>query len=122
MKSHGFIAGRVSSFRHAGRGVLWLLRSQRNTRIHLLVALLVVIQGFVLNVARGDWLWLIAAMFLVFVAEAINTAIELLGDAVSTEYDPLVGKAKDVAAGAVLLAAIGATLIGILVFIPYISR
>lgn len=122
MTARGFLAGRGLSFRHAARGVVWLLRSQLNMRIHLGVALLVVILGFALNVTRGDWLWLIAAIFLVFVAEGTNTAIELLGDAVSAEYDPLVGKAKDVAAGAVLLASIGAAIIGLVIFIPYFSR
>ena len=78
--------------------------------------------GFLFEVSRVDWLALVLAIALVWVAEAINTAIEFLTDLASPEYHPLAGKAKDVAAGAVLLAAIAAIAIAVIVFAPYIDQ
>lgn len=109
---------RWSSFRAAFAGIAFLVRTQRHARWHLLATLLVTALGLVLSLTRGEWLALIPAMALVWVAEALNTAIEQVCDAVTEEAHPRIGHAKDVAAGAVLLAAIFAVVVGAAVFLP----
>jgi diacylglycerol kinase (ATP) len=116
-----FIAGRRRSFGAAGRGITFLVQSQKNAQIHLAATVLVIVAGFGLGVDRRDWSLLTAAMALVWLGEALNTAVELLADAVSPTPHPLIGKAKDVAAGGVLLAAGAAVVIGLMVFIPYLA-
>ena len=77
--------------------------------------------GVLLGLSAPEWCWLVLAMGAVWTAEALNTAFEFLADAASPEFHPLVGKAKDVAAGGVLIAAMSAVLIGALVLGPHIQ-
>lgn len=111
---------RVKSFGYAVAGLLFLLKSEPHARIHLLATTLVIIAALALEVTRQDWLWLTLAITLVWTFEAINTAIEHLCDVISPEQSESVQRAKDVAAGAVLIAAIAAAIIGVSVFSPYI--
>lgn len=113
-------AASLKSFPYAWRGLLFLLRSQPNARIHLLATLAVCGAGLGLGIGLGDWLWLVLAVILVWSAEAFNTALEQLADAVHPERHPGIGRAKDVAAAAVLIAALGAAVIGVLVFGPHL--
>ncbi len=111
----------LNSLRHAARGVATLIVTQSNARIHLGVTAFVALLGLGLGLAPSEWCWLIGAAALVWTAEALNTAIELLGDAASGgNQNPLVGKAKDVAAAGVLLAAMGAALIGVIILLPQV--
>jgi diacylglycerol kinase (ATP) len=114
-----FVAS-LRSFPHAWRGLTFMLRSQPNARIHLLATLAVCGAGIALGVGREDWLWLTLAVVLVWSAEALNTALEQLADAVHPERHPGIGRAKDVAAAAVFLSALGAAVIGVLVFGPHL--
>lgn len=114
------IGARLRSFVYAFRGIRTMLLSQHNARIHAAATLLVITAGIGFGVTRLEWCALIAAMVLVWTAEALNTAMEFLCDVASPEFHPLVEKSKDVAAGAVLLSAGGALLIGVLVFGPYL--
>lgn len=98
-----------------------MLMSQHNAWIHAFATLTVVIAGLTLGISSGDWCWLVLSIVVVWMAEALNTAFEFLADVASPEFHPLVKKAKDVAAGAVLLSSIGAVVVGILVFKPYIQ-
>jgi diacylglycerol kinase (ATP) len=109
---------RLRSFIFAGRGLRTLLASQHNARIHTGSAIIVVALGFVVKLSRLEWVALIVSIVTVFTAEALNTAIEFLCDVVSPEFHPLVENAKDVAAGAVLICAIGAIAVGGLVLGP----
>jgi diacylglycerol kinase (ATP) len=105
------------SFRCAFAGVRTLLATESNARIHLTVTAVVIVLGLSLRVSRNDWCWLIAAIAGVWTAEALNTAIEILGNvAAGGVQNPVVGRAKDVAAGGVLVAAMGAALIGVIIF------
>ena len=113
-----FLAGRIRSFGYAFRGIWTMLRSQRNAWIHALATVLVIGIGVALRVSNNDWKWLVLAMVSVWGAEALNTALEFLADAAKPEFHPLVKKAKDVAAGAVLIAASGSAVIGVLVLGP----
>ncbi len=111
--------GRIESFRYAGQGIAHMLRTQHNAWIHAAVALAVVVAGLAFRVSRGEWCWLILAMASVWTAESFNTAIEIIVDIASPEWRPAAGRAKDVAAGAVLLCAVGAAAIGLIIFLPH---
>jgi len=109
---------RAQSFADAGRGIAFLLASQPNARIHALATVAAIALGAVLGLTAGEWCWIALAIALVWVAEALNSALEALADAVHPERDARVGRAKDTAAGAVLVAAIASAVIGALVFGP----
>lgn len=111
-------AARARSFVYAGRGLRTMLVSQHNAWIHAAATLAVIALGIVCQVERVEWIVLILAVVSVWTAEALNTALEFLCDVASPDFHPLVEKAKDVAAGAVLICALGATAVGILVFGP----
>ncbi|MGB3618665.1 MAG: diacylglycerol kinase family protein [Catalinimonas sp.] len=110
------------SFRHAARGVVSVFRFENNARVHGPAAGVVILLGVVLDISRADWLWLLAAVAAVWITETINTAFEKLVDLVSPDYHPLAGQVKDLAAGAVLLAAIFAVLVGLLTLGPYLME
>jgi len=106
---------------HAFRGARIVFATQPNARLHLLATAAVVVAGAALDLGGWEWCWVAIAVTMVLVSEALNTAVEILGDAVSEgKHDPLVGRAKDVAAGAVLFAAIGAAVIGVIIFVPHV--
>lgn len=115
-------SARLRSFRCAGIGIFTMLRSQHNAWIHGAATLLAAAAGMILHISRVDWCLVLLAAVSVWVAEALNTAFEFLCDVASPEFHPLVKTSKDVAAGAVLLAAVGAVIIGVFVFVPYLQR
>ena len=100
------------------RGVATALRSEVHLRFHAVATVAVIGLGFYYGIARLEWALLALAVAGVWTAELLNTAIEALTDLASPDWHPLAGKAKDVAAGAVLLAALGALVVGALVFGP----
>jgi len=114
------ISGRIRSAMHAIEGIVEVMRSQHNAWLHALATLCVLVAGYAFDVSTLEWCFLIVAITGVWVVEALNTAFERLCDVVSPEFHPLVKKSKDVAAGAVLLSAIGAALLGCVIFLPYI--
>ncbi len=114
-----FLAQRIKSFGHALNGLGYMVRVEGNARVHLLATLVVLGLGWGLGVSAAEWALLIIAITLVWVAELLNSALELLCDIVSPEYSDKVKRAKDMAAAAVLVAAIGAAGLGALVFVPY---
>ena len=119
MESGHEISKRAKSFKYAFNGICIMLKSEKNAWIHLFFTIGVIIAGFIFNLTRAEWVWVILAIAGVWTAESLNTALEFLTDVVSPEFHPLVEKSKDVAAGAVLITAIGAAIIGFLVFIPH---
>lgn len=98
-----------------------MLASQHNAWVHAGATAAVIIASAMFGLSRFEWCWIIAAIVCVWTAEALNTAFEFLCDVASPEFHPMVKNAKDVAAGAVLICAIGAVAIGLLVFVPHIS-
>jgi diacylglycerol kinase len=114
--------GRIRSFKFAFNGIWILLHSQQNAWIHLVATIIVLILGIRLGLTASEWCWIVLAAISVWVAEALNTAFEFLTDVASPEFHPLAEKAKDVAAGAVLIAAIGSVLIGLFIFSPYLRE
>jgi diacylglycerol kinase (ATP) len=116
------VVARVRSVRYALAGLWLMLRTQHNAWVHLAATVAVAAAGFALDISAEDWRWLIVAIALVWIAEALNTAFEHLCDVVSPEFHPSVKHAKDIAAGAVLVCAAGAAVIGVMVFWPYLIR
>ena len=112
----------LKSFAFALQGMRNLVRTQPNARLHLLAAFLVCAAGVYFGLSRAEWLWITAAIILVWSAEAFNSALEQLADALHPERDPGIGRAKDMAAAAVLIAALGAAVIGMLVFMPHLAN
>ena len=104
----------LESLNCAIEGILWAARTQRNLRYHFIVSVLVVMAAMAFRVSALELIFLAMAIALVFFAELVNTAIEVIVDLVSPEFHPLARQAKDVAAGAVLVACIGAVVIGYL--------
>jgi diacylglycerol kinase (ATP) len=113
------VTDRVRSFGYALRGLGFVLKSQHNAWIHLGATVAVIVAGVVLWLPAAEWRWIVLAIALVWVAEIVNTAFEHLCDVVQPEFHVSVKAAKDVAAGAVLVASIAAAIIGAMVFIPY---
>ncbi len=120
MKRTFQFTGRIRSFKFALIGLWTMLKSQHNAWIHLCATVGVVTAGLLLGLSAAEWSPLILAMMAVWTAEALNTAFEFLADAASPDFHPLVKRAKDVAAGAVLISAVGSVVIGILVLGPHI--
>lgn len=114
--------GRIRRFKCAFVGMWTLLKSQRNAWVHAFATVAVLIAGVFFGVSSAEWSWLVLALMAVWTAEALNTALELLADAASPEFHPLVKHSKDVAAGAVLISAIGAVVIGVLVLGPHLAE
>ena len=111
-----FLAG----FEYAFSGLWYALRTQRNARVHVGIATLVIIAGIVLRISAVEFAILFITISSVFTAEMFNTVFELCVDLASPTYHPLAKIAKDVAAGAVLLSAIFAVVIGLFIFIPHL--
>jgi len=115
------LGARLASLGNAFRGLALLVATQHNAWIHAAATVVVCALGGLLGVSSGEWLALVLAISAVWSAEAMNTAFEALCDRVSPEHHPLVQRAKDVAAGAVLVCAMGAATIGLIVFGPRLA-
>lgn len=111
-----------SSFNDALQGIIYVVRNERNMRNHMVIGLLVIILAAVLGVSRLELVVLILTIGGVFVAELVNTAIEEVVNLITADYHPLAAIIKNVAAGAVLVAAGVAASVGYLIFIDYFLR
>ena len=116
----GELAKFIAGFRYAFRGLWYALRTQRNARVHVTIAVLAILAGIVLHISAVEFAMIFVAITSVFIAEMFNTVFELCIDIASPDYHPLAKIAKDVAAGAVLLSAMLAVVIGLFVFVPHI--
>jgi diacylglycerol kinase len=117
-KKSTYLRRRIQSFGYALKGLVYLIQTEAHAQIHVAVAILVVVAGVYFRVSRIEWALLATSIAAVLAAEAFNTALEALTDLVSPEYHELAGRAKDIAAAAVLIVAIGAVVVGLLVFLP----
>ncbi len=116
------ITGRIKSFRYAIQGITLMVKSQHNAWLHATASVLVMLVAAFFRLSPGEWCWMVIAIMAVWTAEALNTALEFLADVTSPEFHPLVEKAKDVAAGAVLISAGGSVIIALLILGPYVLR
>ncbi len=114
---HVFYSGRLRSIKFALHGIRFMVKTEPNARIHLAITILVIIAGLVSDLSVTRWLALVFAIGIVWITEAVNTALEKLCDyANGKEYNSAIKAIKDVAAGAVFIAALCSILTGILVF------
>ncbi len=110
----------INSFKYAFQGIITSFKTERNMKIHVFIMILVIIAGIVLKVSSLDWIILVTMFALVISAELFNTAIETVVDMITKEKNEKAKIAKDVAAGAVLVLAIGSVIVGLIIFIPKI--
>ena len=108
--------GVLDSFNFAFEGIIHTLRTQRNMRIHLAVAFIVIVTALIVNVTKLELIALLISITFVLIAEMINTAVEAAIDIATTSFDPMAKLAKDIAAGSVLIASVNAIAVGYLVF------
>jgi diacylglycerol kinase len=111
-------SGFWQSFSYAGYGVWYVVRTQRNMRVHLLAGTAAILAGLALGISAADWACVLAVIGLVLTAETLNTVVEALTDLCTAEFHPLAKIAKDTAAGAVLISSVAALGVGIAVFLP----
>lgn len=109
----------LRSFGYAWKGIQSCVGKEQNLSFHLIAAMAVIIAGIVLGITRTEWIMVVMCIGTVIAAELFNTAIEKLVDLVSPERHPVAGQVKDIAAGAVLICAVAAAIIGLIIFIPY---
>lgn len=122
MKNSGFtFRKRLASFGYAFNGIRLLIQNEHNAWIHCIAAICVIISGFFFNLSPTEWILVTIVIGAVFAAEAINSSIESLADLVSPGYNEVIKKTKDLAAGAVLITAIAATIVGFIIFLPKIT-
>lgn len=117
-KEHGSRFSLASAFKCAASGVVYAVRTQRNMKIHLVIAVIAVTLGFVLHIGEASWAAVILCIAAVFAAECLNTAVESVVDLVSPDYHVLARRAKDCAAGTVLIFAVVSLVVAVVVFGP----
>ncbi|RTX87594.1 diacylglycerol kinase family protein [Staphylococcus pragensis] len=110
----------MNRFKYTFDGFKTLLIKDHNYLLHMIVALIVIVLGFVFHLNRFEWMFIILAIVLVLTLEAVNTAIECVVDLVTMDYHELAKQAKDIAAFSVMLVSIFALIIGLIIFIPHI--
>jgi diacylglycerol kinase (ATP) len=114
------IAGRMRAFGYAIAGLIYAFKIGHAIWIQSAIAAVVVLVGLYLKISASDWRWIALAITLVWTTEIMNTAVETVCDALHPEHHKMIGVAKDAAAGAVLMAAIGAVTIGLITLWPYL--
>lgn len=112
------LSARLKSFKYALEGIVLVLKTQQNAWIHAIATLLVLALGMFFTLTATEWLLLVLSICSVWVAESFNTALEFLADTITTDFHPLIKKAKDASAGAVLISAIGSAIIAFIIFVP----
>ena len=118
MKKKFSLKARLNSFRNAFRGIAVMLSEEHNVWIHCFAAVLVIAFGFIFHISRTEWMAVVFAIGSVLGAEALNTAVERLSDAVQPNQDERIRRVKDLSAGAVLIFAIAAAVVGLIIFLP----
>ena len=111
----------LRSFANASQGLIYLFKSQFNARVELIITCLVIAAGIMFSISISEWILVILCIAIVLGLERINTAIEILADKLHPTHDHEIGKAKDAAAAAVLVASILSAIIGLIIFVPYIK-
>ena len=112
----------IKSFRCAIEGICSGIKTQHNMKIHFAAAALVLIFGVLLNISKIEWIICIMLIFMVMAGELFNTAVEAVVDMVMPDFHPKAKLAKDTAAGGVLMLAIGAAIVGLIIFVPEIMK
>ena len=123
MKNDGFtLRKRLKSFKFAFNGIKLLITREHNAWIHCFAAVCVIVVGFAFNISTTEWISVIFAIGTVLAAEAVNSSIEAIADLVSPGYNEAIKRTKDLAAGAVLILAIAAAIVGLIIFVPKVME
>ncbi|RXJ45645.1 diacylglycerol kinase [Gelidibacter gilvus] len=117
-KKDSFLVNRLKSVGWAFKGALILLRTEASIKIQFAIAILVTIAGFYFEISPTEWLFQVAMIGLVMSIEGLNTAIEFIADFIHPERHDKIGRIKDVAAGAVFIAAISAVIVAVIIYYP----
>ena len=113
-----FFLNRIKAFKYAGKGFWILFTSEKSIIAQVIIAIIVTIIGFIMNISATEWMFQVLAIGLILVAESLNTGIEKLADFVHPDYHKQIGRIKDISAGAAFFAAIFAVIIGLIIYIP----
>lgn len=116
-----YLLKRANSFKFAFKGIIIAIKTQANMRIHMVAAIIVVTTGFYFQISYAEWILIVLAIGFVVSAELFNSAIEFLTDLISPQKNTIAGNVKDIAAGAVLISAISAAIIGLIIFLPKVK-
>lgn len=119
-KKEPFIINRLKSVGYAFKGMLILIKTEASIKIQVFIAIIVTIAGFYYEISTMEWIIQIALIGLVMSIEGVNTAIEYLADFVHPDHHPKIGLIKDISAGAVFIAAVVASIVGLIIYIPKI--
>jgi len=117
-KRESFIVNRIKSVGFALRGALLLIKTEASIKVQVFIGLLITAAGFYFEISNIEWILQIFAIALVIGIEGMNTAVEKVADFIQPEFDPKIGFIKDIAAGAVMIVSIAATIIGLIIYIP----
>lgn len=118
--SDGFLIGRVKSFRYAFKGAFLLITTEHSVITQSLLAVILIISGFLFHITKTEWLFQVLVIGLVLSIEGLNTAVEKLCDFIHSDYHNRIGFIKDIAAGAVTFAALTAVVVVLIIYSPYI--
>lgn len=119
-KKESLLVNRLKSVGYAFQGMLVLIKTESSIKIQLFIAIAITIAGFYFNISKTEWIAQITMIGLVMSVEGVNTAVEYIADFIHPDHHPKIGLIKDVAAGAVFIASIVATIIAGLIYIPKI--
>lgn len=111
----------ILSFKYAFEGLISAFKEEPNLKFHFLAGILIIILGLVLQISKTDWITLIILIGFVIAVELTNTAVEVVVDGLTQDQHPAAKVAKDISAGAVLVASVTAAVAGILIFLPYFT-
>lgn len=119
-KKESFITNRLKSINYAFKGAFVLLKSESSIKVQFVIAIILTFTGFYFNISKNEWLFQLLAIGLVMSIEGANTAIEEIANFIHPEHHSKIGLIKDIAAGAVFIASIFATIVGLIIYIPKI--
>ncbi len=119
-KKDSFLVNRLKSVGYAFKGAIYLFKTEASIKIQFVIAVLVTIAGFYFNISAAEWMIQILCIGLVISIEGVNTTIEYLADFIHPEHHHKIGRIKDIAAGAVFIASIAATIIAMIIYVPKI--
>jgi diacylglycerol kinase len=117
---NSFIIGRINGVKYALKGALILLRTEASIKAQLTIGLLLTIAGFYFNISLIEWMFQVMSIGLILSIEGLNSAIEEIADFIHPEFNHKIGLIKDIAAGAVFIAAVSAIIVGLIIYIPKI--
>lgn len=120
MPKESFLVNRIKSVGFAFRGALILIRTEASIKIQVFISLVMTAAGFYYEISNTEWVLQILAIALVLGIEGMNTAVEKISDYIQPEFDPKIGFIKDISAGAVMLASIASSIVGLIIYLPKI--